>query len=459
MVDPELDYPRRVVVDDTDPRIIYDKPDEWDWNGSQFKDDGVLGQPYNNTMRGTRSRNAGFTFTFEGDFIQVRGAKDNTRITRSPSNSTYDSLDLLPKYTCQVDNKPIESINYNDSMYFKTNLVLCQQSRLSKEKHILTMNITVDDPSTQVFWLDSIEYSPLEYGNLENEVLKVDSSDRKSCIYHNEDRNWQASRGNLSYVNVTDVPGATMSFKFNGTSAALYGLIGRNAENSSFLSSFKRTSGYYRIDNGESKNFDIPESSPPPSESGNYIAVWSNQLLFNTSPVTSDGEHEIVVSYSGNHSGTGSPQLLAIDYFLVTNKGAQLNSSTPKDPVPSQLAADVTGPNNKARIGAIVGGVVGGLLAVAAFSWLIWFMMKRRGRGSGSGGDLEDEELLVSPFDAWGDEPPLRARTAPRKSAGFLANLVRGMRQTRQERDSGYREIVEAPAASVSAVPPPYTAL
>ncbi|KAK1229999.1 hypothetical protein PQX77_006923 [Marasmius sp. AFHP31] len=456
MVDPERQYPRRVVVDDTDPRITYDKPDEWNYYGPQFTDYGVLGEPYNKTMRGTQSKNASFMFTFEGDFVQVRGAKDNMRISRSPNNP-YDSLDLLPKYACQIDNRPIEAFNYSDYMYFQTNLVLCQQS-LSKGKHTLTMNITVDDPRKQVFWLDSIEYSPLESAALKDEVLKVDSSDQ-SCTYQNKEYSWYNMTGNFTMVNATNKEGATMSLKFNGTSVALYGINARNAADDSSPSSFERTTGYYRIDNGEPINFDIPESRSPPSDPGNYVAAWSNQLLFNTSSIKGNGEHEITISYFGNHSGSGSPQLLAIDYFHVTNGEVQLRSTPPEYPTASQTAADADGPDNQIRIGQIVGGVVGGLLAVAAILWLVWFLVKKRGRGIGGGGNLDDEELLVSPFDAWGDEPPPRPRTAPRKSAGFLANLIFSMRQTRQERDSGYRDIVEAPSSSVLAVPPPYTAL
>ncbi|KAK1224314.1 hypothetical protein PQX77_012782 [Marasmius sp. AFHP31] len=456
MVDLELQYPRRVVVDDTDPRITYDKPDEWDYYTPRFTDDGVLGEPYNKTMRGTTSKNASFMFTFEGDFVQVRGAKDNMRISRSPNNQN-DSLDLLPRYACQIDNRPIEAVNYSESMYFKTNLVLCQQS-LSKGKHTLTMNITVDDPSKQVFWLDSIEYSPLDSAALKNEVLKVDSSDQ-SCIYHNEENSWRSDRGDFTSVNTTNYPGATMSLKFNGTSVALYGIIGKNVTPDNSFYSFERTTGYYRIDNGESINFDISESKPPPGDPGNYIAAWSNQLLFNTNSIEGNGDHEITISYFGNHSGPGSPQLLAIDYFYVTNGEVQLRNSPPEFPMPSQTAADANGPDNQIRIGEVVGGVVGGLLAIAAILWLVWFLVKKRGGGIDGRGNLDDEELLVSPFDARGDEPPPGPRTTPRKSAGFLANLIFSMRQTRQERDSGYREIVEAPSSSVLAVPPPYTAL
>ncbi|KAL0063146.1 hypothetical protein AAF712_009936 [Marasmius tenuissimus] len=452
MVDPEYEYPRRVVVDDTDPRIAYDTGE---WSSGKFEDYGVRGSPYNNTMRRTNSEKASFTFSFEGDFVQVRGAKDNHNIRAPFSSPLFDLLSLFPNYTCQIDGEPIGYVEYSNFTYFTTNLVLCQRAHLSKRNHTLTMNITVNKPDNQVFWLDSIEYHPMENTNLTTEVLKVDSSDPRSCFYHNADSDWEVSDGNLTSVNMTRKSSATMSFKFNGTSVSLYGINTRMAANHT---SYDRTTGYYHIDNGQYVPFDIPQSKSLPLNPGAYSAAWENQHFFTTKPVSGDREHELVISYSGNSSGTHLPQWLAIDYFHVKNEEVQLNKAT-DTPVPSQQADSEIGPDNKDHIGAIVGGVVSGLLAVAAFSWLIWFIIKRRGGGSCRAGDLEDQELLVSPFDAWGDEPLLRAQTAPRKSAGFVANLVHSMRETRQERDSGYREIAEVPASSVSAVPPPYTAL
>ena len=58
-------YHRRVVVDDTDPRITFNDG-SWNLDESAFADYGVLGSPYKNTMKGTKSPKASFSFDFEG---------------------------------------------------------------------------------------------------------------------------------------------------------------------------------------------------------------------------------------------------------------------------------------------------------------------------------------------------------------------------------------------------------
>ncbi|KAL0063150.1 hypothetical protein AAF712_009940 [Marasmius tenuissimus] len=180
----DIKYPRRIVVDDTDPRVIYDSG-AWNFDTSTFGDCGVFGDPYNRTMSGMNSPKAGFTFHFEGDFIQMKGAKDNRKISR-PSNSTFDSVDSLPKYTCQVDGFPVPAIGYRPLVYESTNNVLCEADRLSEGPHTLIMNITLDDPDTQIFWFDSIEYAYLEGADLSKEVVKIDGGDSISRIYHNQ---------------------------------------------------------------------------------------------------------------------------------------------------------------------------------------------------------------------------------------------------------------------------------
>ena len=66
-MDRDHQYPRRIVVDDTDPQITYDTGN-WNMDISSFDSYGIWGDPYNKTLRGTKSKTASFTFTFEGMF-------------------------------------------------------------------------------------------------------------------------------------------------------------------------------------------------------------------------------------------------------------------------------------------------------------------------------------------------------------------------------------------------------
>ncbi|KAL0059569.1 hypothetical protein AAF712_013683 [Marasmius tenuissimus] len=368
----EPTYFRRVVVDDTDPRITY-HTGAWNFDISSFDSFGERGDPYNKTMKGTNSGRAGFTFTFEGDYIQVKGAKDNRRIVREP-NSTTDSADLLPKYTCQIDDIPIGTFPYELYMYATTNLVLCEQARLSRKNHTVTIDVTVDNPKTQMFWLDSIEYGPLDTVDLTQETLKVMSGDTRNSIYYNETGNWNVGTAGNQFI-WTDFPGATMSFRFNGTFVALYGYIDhpslpdRHAD-------FDSSTGSYYIDNGSSTSFELARSDHLPSSPNNYT-FWSNRHLFNVSLEYTGREHEMVISYSGAHNNPNEPpQWLAIDYFHVRNDRMppiQGNGSVPGTSSQSDS-------NRKTPLGPIVGGVVGGIVALLTVAVLVWFFKSKRRR-------------------------------------------------------------------------------
>ncbi|KAJ8091501.1 hypothetical protein PM082_024419 [Marasmius tenuissimus] len=444
-------YPRRVAVDDTDPRVMYDTG-TWNLDASSFTSQGVWGDPYNETMRGTNSATASFSFTFEGDYIQVKGAKDNSKVSRAP-NSTHDSLDLLPKFTCQVDEIPIQLTEYRDYIHDTTNLILCDQANLPKQKHTLTMNITVGDPKMQVFWLDSIEYSPLDNADLTKEVVRVDSSD-ESCSYRNGTGDWKTD---LDVLNTTDVTWATMSFKFKGTSVSMYGFTLPAAT----AGGIGNSTGYYSIDSGNPVSFPIPGSEPFPSEPGDIM--WRNRRFFNTGQVDGGVEHEMIITYSGVHGNPKPPQSLAIDYFYVANNWVQVNGSAPG--VGKNGERNGEKPGRKTSLGAIVGGVVGGVFALIAIAGLVWVAFKRRKRRSISLGESNNGLTLTSSSNSAEDsreEPaqnsqPLGGETSQTQSSEASANfasmknaqreLVSGQRQ---EQDSGIRY-------TTTTLPPTYT--
>ncbi|KAK1221345.1 hypothetical protein PQX77_015846 [Marasmius sp. AFHP31] len=367
----DLEYPRRIVVDDTDPRIVYDSG-TWNFSALMFDNFGIFGEPYNLTMRGTDSNKAGFTFSFEGDFIQVKGAKDNHQISR-PSNSTFfDSVDSLPKYTCQIDGSSIEvqKVDYRLYAYEITNNVLCEASRLSKGPHTLTMNISLNDPSLQKFWLDSIEYAYLEGADLNKEVVKIDASDPVSCTYHNDTGAW---KGESRLFNGTGEAGATMSFRFNGSSVSLYTF------NEGSNSDWDRTSGCYNIDNAGDAAFDIPESKPLPLNQQNR-SDWYNQHLFTSNKVGGGKEHEMAITYTGVKTGSNPAQWLLIDYFYVTGAGANGSPEGADDGAGGGNnggGGDKSG-GSKTPVGAISGGVVGGIVGLLGVAGFIWLLMRRR---------------------------------------------------------------------------------
>ncbi|KAJ8080322.1 hypothetical protein PM082_017155 [Marasmius tenuissimus] len=362
----DVEYPRRVVVDDTDPRIKYNQGD-WAIDNHSFDDITIFGLPYNGTMHGTASATASFSFDFEGEFVQVRGAKDNRKVAL-PEGVTSDNVTALAKWTCQVDGSPIRTTAYRPYIFDRTNNMLCEQGKLSRGRHTLTVNVTLDDPSTQMFWLDKVEYTPVPDADLSKEVLKFDSSDPAIQV-DNSTGLWKS----ISLFNGTGTTGASASFKFNGTSVSLYGF------NEGSDQDWEAATGRYYVDNKGDTTFDITGSKPVPGLPNNRTD-WYHQLWFTAANID-PGSHEMILTYTGVYAGKAI-QWLSIDYFYVTaSEGSKLNSAPPAGGGGgngSGSSNGQSGSDSKSNTGAIAGGVVGGVLGLALIALAVWFFVKKR---------------------------------------------------------------------------------
>ncbi|KAL0057647.1 hypothetical protein AAF712_015707 [Marasmius tenuissimus] len=321
------------------------------------------------------------------------------------------------------------------------------------------MDITLNNPKDQIFWVDSIEYSPLDSANITKQVLKVDSSD-SSCFYSNGSNEWRIAEGDFNTVNWTITPNATMSFKFNGTSVSLYG-INAQGEDGTFLDD---SSGSYSIDGGPPIAFIIPGTKAVPQDSGNQTA-WANQFMFENKSLSSENEHEMAISYTG--TGTNTSQMLVIDYFYVASNGVVINENQLGPAEPEKRAVPT---------GGIVGGVLGGTFGLIAISGLLWLLRRRRRRWGGPR-ELCDEGWADAPSntisEAWMGEPPHDSRPPTQAigttqyesreplAANFL-NMKRAQRevtngQSCQEQDSGFRYAAVNTADTSDRIPPAYT--
>ncbi|ESK91138.1 hypothetical protein Moror_9541 [Moniliophthora roreri MCA 2997] len=455
-------FPRRVVVDDTDPRVKYETQ-SWQLDTAEFFNNmSSLGSVYNNTMHGTSQNSATFSFTFEGEYASVWGAKDNRNI---PKNGTNDDLAKLPRWQCQVDELPIESFQYEAFTDWITNLLLCETSGLSLAvPHTLTVNISIEDPQTQMFWFDKIEYTPGPNVELAGETMKFDSSDT-SLQYNNGSGSWTTVYFDQTpFANETRTTEAAMSLRFNGTQVSLYAF--NEGTNRRAVSS-----GRYHIDGINDQMFVIPESKPSPFNSSVQSDRY-NELLF-TSPELSPGTHELVVAYTGVRTGDVQLQALIIDYFYVT-ASERLANGTGGEGNGSESGSETTPGSRDKPVGGIVGGVIGGVAALTLVGFAVLFLRRRRKqRGEGndhnpdhlrstvqaSSNDYISSGVTTSAYDPYQDFATSTSETGAVSSSSPVSNM-QDMKNA--QRDAVAREVVQRrhqdSGIRYADIPPFYTA-
>ncbi|KAK7023652.1 hypothetical protein VNI00_016614 [Paramarasmius palmivorus] len=369
-------FPRRIVIDDTDPRVEYETG-TWSLDDAgTFDDLSSFGAAFKHTMHGTNEDTASFSFMFQGEYVSVDGS-------------------------------PIQRINYLTPINRITNNLLCEGGGLSPDTpHVLTLNVSIQNPETQMFWLDKIEYTPGTNVNVAGEVMKFDSSD-VNVRYDNNSGSWIPDTGSSSsgpLFNQTITTGASMSLRFNGTNVSLYGF------NEGDSSARVASTGRYHIDGSHENNFVNPGSRPPPANISGGIDYY-NELLFTSSDLD-PGTHDLTVTFTGVKTGNESIQWLAIDYFYVTASagtgadGGQSGSASGGSKSGGQSGPTQAGSKSgKAPVGAIVGGVVGGVALLVLLGLGVFFFLKQRKRSrdaaltAGSGGYFDAQP---GPSSSWG---------------------------------------------------------
>lgn len=119
------------------------------------------------------------------------------------------------------------------------------------------------------------------------------------------------------------------------------------------------SSATYSIDGGPSIPFQLHGLLPGPRD------TLFHQTFF-TTPDLGPGPHDLLVAYNGNSQQTP----LSLDYLHVTTTST---SGSPSPPM-SASQPERSGP----PIGAIVGGVVGGILMISLGLFLLWMYGRRK---------------------------------------------------------------------------------
>ncbi|KAG6835605.1 hypothetical protein H0H93_016578 [Arthromyces matolae] len=396
--------PRQVVVDDADSQIQYSGSGWFSDQGSQDKA-GNYGHTYKKTSHGTKASGS-FSFSFT-----VWGTTALTKIG--------DGCD--PSWECFIDQTSIGATT--PFQYEENNWVLCSQPTINDGPHELTVKIT---SAGATFWFDYLAFTPSPGASYPEAVLKVQDGD--SAI--NYGSGWGAIAG---FAQATSAVGSQMKFDFVGTSLTWVGYIPAELPHNAAQAS-------YVIDNGGSVNVNlngIPTgktsslfiqtffSTPDLSAGPHSILVTYNGGTGASTPLVLDYLLITNVSIPSNTgtTTTAAPIPNAIDSSGTSTSGIASNNPT-NTPTVTTIVNNITGvsqvnPSSGAGatkssqstqtalvgsnpsassdtnlsgstpsgsqqsqsgtpVGAIVGGVVGGLAVIALALFVFWCWRRRR---------------------------------------------------------------------------------
>ncbi|KAF8801614.1 hypothetical protein BYT27DRAFT_7114517 [Phlegmacium glaucopus] len=335
--------PRWIIVDDVDSRIQYDGPSWFPDEGSQDSQ-GTYGAPFRSTLHGTQA-NASLSFTFHGTQVAVIGSN----IIRNNSGV------LDPSWQCFIDNISIGATTPFLNPENKWNF--CSYGSLLDGPHIITVNVTVQN---QTFWFDNIQYVPSASVPLDQEIILVESQDPQLQYGQGQ---WQSLADSVPNMNMTLVSGATLNFSFVGVSLSWYGFSPNGLYGGSPLAASPAT---YSIDGQTPISFQLPY------EDANSLF---QQKFFETAQLPA-GPHTLNVVYHGNNSTPLTIQYLIIQNGTLSSTTTSISPHATSSTNGSAVSGTSTPMKSSTPVGAIVGGVVGGL-ALTVFI-IFGFLLLRR---------------------------------------------------------------------------------
>ncbi|KAF8880149.1 hypothetical protein BD779DRAFT_1099467 [Infundibulicybe gibba] len=366
--------PRRVIVDDVDPQIQYSGVG---WQTTFPRPDAQPnGLPFQNTTHYCETA-ASLSIQFQGSSPQVFGTSESG---------------IENSYECFIDGTSIGSTAA--APIFENNNLLCDGALFVEGKeYTLTLNLgqtSLPNP----LWFDYVTYIPSISVPLGSATVLVDRLD--PAIEYVDAVMGVWTRDSLGTS--TQGNGSSLVFDFTGTSVSWVGFTpqmpsGRPTSNAT-----------YSIDKANPVVFRLPSGSP-----GENL---TNQVFF-TSPTLSPGSHSLEVTYKGN---SAMPPL-TLSYLIVTNNVSETSqpptvssTATTSTNKPSVPTTSINKPSVPTPIGAIIGGVIGGI----ALFCLVAFFLRRRSRQwktgrKGFGTDHDDTATLphLTPFDVMPSEPAM----------------------------------------------------
>ncbi|TFK30231.1 hypothetical protein FA15DRAFT_203912 [Coprinopsis marcescibilis] len=331
---------RLVYYDDTDIAKGVSYSEGWFESFDRFSSD--RGLVWQGTQHGTFANRASMEFSFVGDFVSLAGRVNTFNFT-----STHM---ISANWTCSVDGELVENAmaSLPTSTPQMNNFGLCSQSGLSNGRHLLSVEVEASEELP--FWVDRISVRPVIAQLPPNSTVQVNPLDEDFLYVSGK---WDGPEG--GDYRFTTQAGASVILDFHGTKVIWVSETVRDQPAGT-------STGLYTLDDGEPVPFTILGLARGEFNSG-------NRILFETDTFPA-GKHRLNVTYMG----FSAP--LVLDRLVIEGGDVvPLGGTSPDSPFGK---ATVT---TKPNVGAIAGGIVGGvaaLLIILVSGWILYRKKLRR---------------------------------------------------------------------------------
>jgi len=345
---------RWFTIDEDDPSITY--TGNWTTSTDPFNREGsrggfnVYGRPQRGAQRWTATGGT-LSVSFRGTQLYVSGT----------------SLGGTPSWTCAVNGVQFEPVAPWSGPDPINRWALCAIALEDDGPHTFELAVRASTLEGGVYF-DSISILPsYDLRDTLHPTVRIPSTDPAVRF---PSGSWSTFDG---VVRLTSEPGATARVDFNGTKAAwLTWLVGDYGRQPS--------SGTYTVGDGPPTAFQIPGY---PADAGGEELRY--RVLFET-PTLPRGAHRLDVTYDGPSIPLVFDYLLIEDGDIFETDAALLPADPPAAPAGGGDNGTAGSGANPERaqdgpaVAAIVGGVVGGVAALALALALFLFLRLRRRR-------------------------------------------------------------------------------
>ncbi|KAF7304203.1 hypothetical protein MIND_00652400 [Mycena indigotica] len=327
-----------VIVDEADDAVHY--AGSWGKSGADLE--------FAQTTHCTTTQGSTASFSFVGTSISVYG----TIAVNTTAGALSFVLDNRSSATYTPTNMP--SVIHHEQFY--------SSGTIANGSHSLVITQTAVDPARCVLFLDYITYQATVDGP---GPYFIDDRDT-TIAYTPAWTDFGSEQDFMHTSRATPGAGAKLTYTFNGRGISYYG--GITAGN--------RTNASISIDGGP-PTFFVPSLAPG--------IVKVNNLYYNSGDLA-DGRHTLVVSAMNDNP-------VWMDYFLVVpplpaapgtgGGGASGGGSSSTMSGPGQSGTTLPGGTtttvkSSTNVGAIAGGVIGGIVLLACLAFSALFLYRRR---------------------------------------------------------------------------------